>query len=64
MFRLTIVSFALNVVSIFLSVFNNAHEKTADIEKIAYQKCKALIDTRNNAQDSLMEDFGRFPRIF
>lgn len=58
MLRLTIVSFALNIVSIFLSILNQPQEKTA------YQKQKALIDTGNliNATDSLTENFGRFPR--
>jgi hypothetical protein len=64
MLRLTIVSFALNIVSIFLSVLNHTHEKTAEIEKTTYQKYKTLIDTGNliNAPDSLIDEFGHFPR--
>lgn len=63
MFRLTIVGFALNIVSISLSILQ-PQEKTAEIEKITYQTDKALIDTRNliNARNPLVEDFGRFPR--
>lgn len=61
---LTLVSFALNIVSIFLTVLNHTNEKRVDIEKTVYQKYKALIDTGNliNATDSLTENFGCFPR--
>lgn len=64
MLRLTIVSFALNIASIFLAVLNHAQGKVADTEKIAPQKYQALIDTGNfiNVQGSLIKDFGRFPR--
>jgi len=64
MLRLTLVSFALNIMSIFLAFLNHTHEKTADIEKIPSQKYKALIDTGNliNAPDYLIDEFGRFPR--
>jgi hypothetical protein len=63
MFRLTIVSFALNIVSIFLSILNQSQEKTADMEEIAYQKYKALIDTGNliNSRDPLVEGLSSFP---
>lgn len=40
MLRLTIVSFALNIVSIFLSALNYTHEKTVEIEKIASKNTK------------------------
>lgn len=64
MLRLAIVSFALNIVSIFLSVLNHTHEKTVDPEKTTCQKHKTLIGTGNiiNDPDSLIEGFGSFPR--
>ena len=62
MFRLTLVSFVLNIVSIFLSV--HTHEKTADTEKTASQKYKALIDPEKfiKARDPLVKGFDSFPR--
>lgn len=61
MLRLTIVSFALNIASIFLSVLNHITEKT-DLEKTTSQKYKDLIDKGNfiNAQNSLDRGGGSF----
>lgn len=56
MLRLTIISFALNIASIFLSVLNHITEKTT------FQKYKDLIDKGNfiNAQNSLDRGGGSF----
>lgn len=62
--RLTIVSFALNIVSIFLAILNQPQEKVVDIETTTYQKPKALIDTEKfiSTHGPLVEDFSGFPR--
>lgn len=64
MLRLTIVSFALNIVSIFLAILNQPQEKVVDIETTTYQKHKALIDTEKfiSTHGLLVEDFSGFPR--
>lgn len=64
MLRLTIVSFALNIASIFLAVLNHAQWKAGDTEKIAPQKYQDLIDTGNfiSAHGSLIWSFNDFPR--
>lgn len=64
MLRLTLVSFALNIVSIVLSIFNQSCGKTAEVEKIVYQKDKTLIDKTSitTPQNSLTKDFDYFPK--
>ncbi len=63
MLRLTIASFTLNIISIFLSVLNQPPEKLMDIEKTVYRKGKGLADIRSpmDIQGFLIDDFSRFP---
>ena len=63
MLRLTIASFALNIISIFLSVLNQPPEKLVNIERTVYQTGKERADIKStmDIRGLLIDDFSRFP---
>lgn len=63
MLHLALVSFALNVISVFLSILNQQNKKTIDMEAV-YQKYRIPINKKSivNEQNSLYEDSGNFPQ--
>lgn len=62
MLQLTLVSFALNAISIFVSILSSSHKRIINVEA-AYQKDRTLTSKENiiNAQKFLYEDFENFP---
>ncbi len=62
MLQLTLVSFALNIISIFLSILSSSHKRTINVEAI-YQKERTPTSKESiiNAQNFLYEDFENFP---
>lgn len=63
MLRLTIASFALNIISIFLSVLNQPPERLVNIERTVYQTGKELVNIKStmDIRGILIGNFSRFP---